>query len=277
VSGSVSVRVLVAACLVTGAAAAASAASAAPQVAADGSTTAERRLQRRYEVGVMERVLEQAVQHGAQMTSRTISSLSPSLWLFTGPVRARGIMLEGYGLFVDVEVPALRRSLAWSLQTLDQRGLGIARAMESLRTHVASLPDRSARSALEQALQRIELRVGPPGAAAAEGGDTATAGGGDGSTAQADPDPPMDPGEAYTRHVRAALIDAMLDHSAPRELADDEWLTVAARDSQERLGPPDPNDALTLVLRIRGEHLRQFRAGELSRVDAEAWVEARDF
>lgn len=273
-SGPVSVRVLVAAWLVVGTAAAA---AAAPQVAAEGSTFAERRLQQRYQVGVMERVLEQAVQHGAQMTSRTISSLSPSLWLFTGPVRARGIVLEGYGLFVDVEVPALRRSLAWSLQTLDQRGLGIARAMESLRTHVASLPDRSARTALEQALQRIELQVGPPGGAAAGSGDTITSDGGGGSITPSDPDPPMDPGEAYTGHVRAALIDAMLDHGAPIGLADQEWLTVAARDSQERLGPPDPNDILTLVLRIRGEHLRQFRAGELSRAEAEARVEAGDF
>ena len=45
----------------------------------------------------------------------------------------------------------------------------------------------------------------------------------------------------------------------------DEWLTVAARDSE---GPPDPgqiDDASTIVIRIKGSDLAAFHANKLTR------------
>ena len=39
------------------------------------------------------------------------------------------------------------------------------------------------------------------------------------------------PAEGYTREVKAALIDAMIENSGPLGLGPDEWLTVAARDN----------------------------------------------
>lgn len=245
--------------------------SSTPPMAA----AADAQLRLRYQIGVMERVLEQAVQHGAQMTSRQMPGLTPNLWLFTGPVRARGFLLEGYGLFFDVEVPALRRSLAWSFQTLDQQGLGLENALESLRSHVASVADQPARDALEEALQRIELQVGSPTSPGVEPTAVTRAGGPIGEAVS--PAPPDEPGDAYTRQVKVALVDAMLDHSGPIVLTDDDWLTVAARDSQEHLGPADPYDVVTLVLRIRGRDLREFRAGRLTREEAATRVETRDF
>ncbi len=237
--------------------------------------SSDSQLQLRYQIGVMERVLEQAVQHGAQLTSRQMSSFAPNFWLFTGPVRARGFRLEGYGLFFDVEVPALRRSLAWSFQTLDQQGLGIDRALESLRTHVASVSDQPARDALEDALERIELQVGPPTPPGVQSTAGAMVGGSPGETGGGQS--PADPGDGYTRQVKVALIDAMLDHSGPIVLADDEWLTVAARDSQESLGPTDLYDVVTLVLRLSGDDLREFRAGRLTREEAASRVDSREF
>lgn len=237
------------------------------------SAASDQQVRMRYQIGVMERVLEQAVQHGAQMTGRQMPSLTPNLWLFAGPVRARGFLLEGYGLFFDVEVPALRQSLAWSFQTLDQQGLGLANALQSLRNHVESLSDRPARTALEQALERIELQVAP---SARPDVQPATA------ARSADPTPatPVAPGklgDAYTDQVKGALIDAMLDHSGPIGLQPDEWLTVAARDSQERLGPADVYDAVTIVLRVSGEDLADFRAGRLSRDETIHRVEVHEF
>jgi len=41
-----------------------------------------------------------------------------------------------------------------------------------------------------------------------------------------------DPAAAYTREVKAALIEAMLENSGPLAVANDEWLVVAARDSE---------------------------------------------
>ena len=237
------------------------------------SPVSEELLRVRYQIGVMERVLEQAVQHGAQMAGRQLPRLTPNIWLFSGPIRARGFVLAGYGLFFDVEVPALRRSLAWSLQTLEQQGLGIGNALRSLRTHVESLADPPARGALEEALLRIELQVGPVAAQ-----DIQTSAGLLGVSGQSTPtEPPSQPDEAYTAQVKLALIDAMLDHSGPISLGPDEWLTVAARGGQDRFGPADASDVLTIVLRITGRDMGDFRAGRLSREEATQRVEVSEF
>ncbi len=42
----------------------------------------------------------------------------------------------------------------------------------------------------------------------------------------------MDTNRAYTEAVQRALIDAMIDFSAPMTIGNDEWLTVAARDNE---------------------------------------------
>ncbi len=78
--------------------------------------------------------------------------------------------------------------------------------------------------------------------------------------------------------MKSALIDAMLDYGAPIPIADGEWLTVAARDSDDsRMGGGDPYDVSTIILRIRGADLGGLRAGRLSRDDARARVEVREY
>ena len=106
----------------------------------------------------MERVLEQAVEHGAQKIAFRMQALAPSTVLFTGPARARGFRLEGYGLFFDVQAPTLRRSVTWSFRTLSQYRLGLGDALQALRQHVQSLGDPGARDSLEQALRSLECR-----------------------------------------------------------------------------------------------------------------------
>jgi hypothetical protein len=225
----------------------------------------------------MERVLEQAVQHGAQMMGRTIQAMAPDLLLFSGPSRARGFKLEGYGFFFDVEVPALRRSVAWSVQMLNRSDRGVGNALDALRQHVQSMPSGPGRNTLEQALKRIELQVGPPpdminGPEVAPSSRPAAA-------------PPtvegaaalQDPHEAYTNEVKRALVDAMLDHSGPIAVGGDEWITVAARGDESGLSPADVYEAQILVLRIRGADLSAFRADRLTRDEARLRVEVRQF
>jgi hypothetical protein len=253
----------------------------APAPAPAPAEDATGRLQLRYQLGVMERVLEQAVQHGAQMMGRTIQSMAPDLLLFSGPARARGFKLDGYGYFFDVEVPAFRRSVAWSFRTLNQGDGSIDTALQALRRHVQSMPTGTGRSSLEQALKRIELQVGAPPTAAMSGTNAASAGpaesaepaGGDAPATSAN----QDPNETYTDEVKRALIDAMLDHSASMPMATDEWLTIAARGDEAWLAPGDLYEAQTLVLRIRGNDLAAFRADRLSRDEARIRVEVHQF
>ncbi len=250
-------------------------------------------LQARYQIFVMEGVLERAVQHGAQLLSRQMQDVMPDMVLLSGAARARGFRLDGYGVFFDVDVPALRRSVAWSFRVLDQNDLGLTSALQSLKRHVQSLSDERSREDLEQALMRVELQVGPisqpgpPGQDQSMSGQTASLAN---TPASAPAEPAMadqgasrtrlltDPGDAYTSEVKNALIDAMLDHSGSIAIGDAECLTIAARDNEDRrLAPGDPYEVSTIVLRIRGADLAAFRASKLTRDEARRAVEVREF
>ena len=72
------------------------------------------------------------------------------------------------------------------------------------------------------------------------------------------------------------LIDALLDWSGGLDLRPSEWLTIAARDGDE----PIPNviyESITMVIRVRGGDLADFRAGRISRPEMLKRVEVRGF
>jgi len=263
------------------------AATAAAQTAGPPARTPAQ-VQSRYQIFVMEGVLERAVEHGADMLRTQVRAVMPDTILIAGAARARGFRLEGYGMFFDVEVPALRRSVAWSFRMLDQNDLGLDSALKALRTHVQSIGDQAARENLDQALRRLELQVGPvaaPAPAAARGqapvvtgSPAAVAMAAARQTQERRPSFLDDPGEAYTSEVKRALTDAMLDHSGPIAIGTDEWLAVAARDNENRpgLAPGDP-EVSTITLRIKGGDLTAFRAGKLTRDEVVARIEIREF
>lgn len=233
----------------------------------------------RYQIRLLEGVLESAVQHGAQVVTMQIRQFSPDLMVFSGPARARGYRLDGYGVFFSVDVPAVRRSVTWSFRTLNQGGNELGRALQSLRRAVATQADSRTRTELEQALRLVELQVGPvPPTPVMPGTPVASAEPAAEVVVTAEPQPVMrDPDAAYEEEVKNALVDAMLDHGSPLDIGAEEWLTVAARDTEDRLMTTDLDDTVTIVLRIRGSDLRAFRAGSLARDDARRRVEVREF
>src|SRR5258706_14560608 len=71
----------------------------------------------RQKISLMESVLESAVANGADSLMRAVRVvLPPDALMLTGAPSARGYRLEGYGVFFDVEVPALRPTMAWRLR-----------------------------------------------------------------------------------------------------------------------------------------------------------------
>lgn len=259
----------------------------APRLAAP-----KEQMQARYNIFVMEGVLERAVEHGAQNITRQVGAIMPGMLIISGAPKARGFRLDGFGVFFDVEVPALRRSVAWQLRTMiDQNGVAATTALQQLKTHIESIQDPRDKASLQQAIKRIELQVGPvqpvpPGSPAGSpprgtlSAQTVTASGTQSpppqaSTAPADLAFVADPSEAYTNEVKNALIDAMLDHSGPMGVGPDEWLTVAARDN-ERV-PGDPYDVTTIMLRVKGGDLAAFRADRITKDEARKRVEVREF
>jgi hypothetical protein len=234
----------------------------------------------------MEGALVGAVRHGAEVLGAQLKPYNPNLMLLTGTARARGFLLEGYGAFFDVEIPALRESVVWSIRTMALPDPLVAQWLANFRRNVASIPDAAARARLEQSIAQMEqqLRGGsePPvaqragGAAAAQAvNETSVA-----PEPQAAPSVPpivQDPNALYTETVKNALIDAMLDYSGPMAIGGEEWLTVAARDAEGPLNPGEPYDAVTIVIRIKGSDLAAFRAERITREEARKRVDVREF
>ncbi len=261
------------------------AAVALPSAQAPPSDRQQQR--RRDQVQMMESVLTRAVRQGAEQLGRKLQASNPSVVLFTGDARARGFVLEGYGVFFDVEIPTLRQSVVWTMRTLD-RDAGMSGALDALRRTVDALPESPARLQAEQALKRIELEVVPPQSPAPLGralpavpqsGFAAAANTVTAPAAAPSPAPAEDqePDLAYTESVKRALIDAMLDYSPPMDLQPDEWLTVAARDSSGPMISGQIDDAMTILLRIKGSDLAAYAADRSKRDEVRKRVEVRLF
>ncbi|MFN7984317.1 MAG: hypothetical protein U0Q11_20925 [Vicinamibacterales bacterium] len=253
--------------------------------AGNGATSEAAQIQRlregRYQLGQMERVLEGAVEHGASVIRDRLQAVMPADMLLTENARARGFRLDGYGVFFDVEVPDLGGTLTWSYLTLDQNALGLDSALQTLRTYVQANNDVN----LQQALKRVELQVSP---ASRLGSTPATPVNGtavpaaDSMPAQPQARPKNDPvlanpDEAYRSEIRDALIDAMLEHSRGLAIAPNEFLTVAARRTDDRPRLGIDTDARTVVLSLKGADLMAFLGGQLTRDDARTRIEVRVF
>ena len=65
----------------------------------------------RLQIAAMEGVLERAVQLGAQRLIQQVQAVSSDMLFIARAARAKGFWLDGYGVFFDVDVPAMRR--AW--------------------------------------------------------------------------------------------------------------------------------------------------------------------
>jgi hypothetical protein len=243
---------------------------------------------RRYDMKVMEGALVGAVRHGAEVLGAQLKPFNPNLVLLTGNARARGFLLDGYGAFFDVEIPALRESVAWSIRTMAMEpDPFLAQWVANLRRIASSVQDPAARARLDQNIAEMEAQLHPaaepPAAPRAQQGPARRVS--SANVAQDEPQTPAapslpamvkDPNALYTETVKNALIDAMLDYSGPMGVGPDEWLTVAARDAEGPLNPNEPYDAVTIVLRIKGSDLAAFRAERITREEARKRVEVRE-
>jgi hypothetical protein len=252
--------------------------------AAPGPRPADRR-ELKHQIYVMEGALSRAVEFGAQQLNAELRSVMPDMFLLAGEARARGVFLEGYGIFFDVEVPMLRQSITWSLRTMMQQDISaIKAAAAEIRGFLQRETDPVRRSSLESALRQLESQATPVSQWTPVPGPMAV-----NEPMAAPPRPPApapqsawltDPNRAYTQAVQRALIDAMLDYSPPRAIGAEEWLTVAARDNEQRdtLAPPDPmQEVVTVLLKIKGADLMEYRSGKIEKEEARKRVRIGEF
>jgi hypothetical protein len=263
------------------------------------------RSQLRRHIYVMEGALARAVSLGAQQLNREIRSVAPEMVVLSGEPQARGVYLEGYGVYFDVGVPILHQSMMWSLRTmLGQDDQDLTEALNTLKAKAKSDPNPTSRAAAENAIMRLELSLGP--LAKATGSQAETFPGANRPPAvgaamispEAVAAPPTPERQAapkidrrsfqdpnainleYTKLVQDALIDAMLDWSVPIVIAPDEFLTVAARDNMQRdtLAPLDPSEeVVTILYKIRGADLLAYRKDQISREEIRKRIQILEF
>jgi hypothetical protein len=228
----------------------------------------------RQKISMMEGVLERAVQNGAESMLRQFKTITQESPMLTGLPEARGFRLDGYGVFFDVEVPALRLPVTWPLRNLYRDSTN--RIVDELRAMMVGL-DPQGREQLSQVVKRLELSTRPAA--------TPTAGVQNTDPLLVAPRSPQadlvleDPEARYTQEVKAALVDAMVENSSPLNIGSEEWLTVAARDNVPRdpLIPGDQADFSTVIFRVKGSDLGAFRAGRMSIDDVRKKVEVREY
>lgn len=237
---------------------------------------------RRRDIAMMEGVLTKALQQGAQDLAQQLKLREPNSAFVTGTGRARGFILDGYGVFFDVDVPGMRQSVIWSAQMLELE----QQRQGALQFLANASPDHPLRKFAEMELRQIERLMG-----AAQGGVVVPA---PNENMQLAPPPGQigaavavaegavgsqqlrDPNELYTDSVKNALIDAMLRYSAFLKIADNEWLTVAASDS-DGPSPGQIDDASRIVIRVKGADIAAFQAGKLTKEEVMKRVEVREF
>jgi hypothetical protein len=242
------------------------------QAQGPGRSPAEQR--RRNQIRLMEGVLVQAVRLGAEEVSTEMERFEPAgVTVLSGVPRARGFVLDGYGVFFDVEIPDMNQSVIWSMMNV-QRDRQVGNALDSLRAAIEPLTGPNREQAMV-ALQQVTKTVGPAlpprgpqGQPAPEPGQIAAA------TATL-----PDPNRLYSEAVKAALVDAMLDHSLQMSLGPEEWLTLAARASEGPMPPAGLSDLVTIVLRVKGSDLSVYHADPTKRdeIRQRVKVEARVF
>jgi hypothetical protein len=226
---------------------------------AQGRTREDQR--RRNQIRLMEGVLVQAVRLGAEEVGAEMEKFEPAgVTALTGTPRARGFVLDGYGVFFDVEIPELNQSVVWSLMNF-RRDQQVGQSLDSLRAVLESLPEPNRQQSLSL-LQQVSKTVGPALPLRAAAGAAPTPPPGQVSAAAATM---PDPDQLYTEAVKGALIDAMLDHSLQMNLNPDEWLTVAARASEGPLSAPGLSDSMTIILRVKGSDLALYHSDKSKR------------
>jgi len=233
--------------------------------------------ERRRNIRYMEGVLVQAVRVGAEQVGKELERVEPNaVSALLGTPRARGFLIDGHGVFFDVEVPDMDQSVVTSL-VMSQREQLIGNAADSLRQAISAMPEGQTMQQVRAALQfltgtgagREPGQASPPVVAplAPPQGQLVS--------------PPMiltNPRKVYRAAVVDSVVDAMLGYSVQMNIAPEEWLTVAAR-GVEQSGPLQGlQETTTITVRVKGSDLAVYhsdpaRRGEIrEKVKADAKV-----
>ncbi len=234
-------------------------------------------------IQVMEGVLTRAGVIAAEHIANALQQLDPSMTVFIGDrsARARGFVLDGYGLFFDVEVPELRGAVVWS-QITQQRDIQIGQAVNTLKRALQEMPDGQSRQQALAAIRMLDMHAGPvpqpapglptaadPAIPVSAGSVTAATAAPSAADAATFAALLRDPNREYRDTVQRELTDVMLTYGSPMDIGPDDWLCVAARVAEAG------QRGQTLMLRVKGSDLAIYAADKTRRDEIRGKVEVR--
>ena len=196
-------------------------------------------LQRRFQLQLMEGVLENAVKQGAIEVATRAQGVMPVGMLFIGNPKARGFPLDGVVFYV--EIPQILES-AVMLNQFQRPALGSGNQTVS---NNATGKTRAAGVVEDDPMVKSPLV----------------------------PDPFMaDPNGFYRETVKRKLVDALLDYSKSLDIPADESLSIVARGEDDPIRTSMYNDSKTMILKIKGSDLALFYSGKITREEARKLV-----
>jgi len=144
------------------------------------------------EISLFEGTLVGAVNKAARNVAKDVQSHTSNANFFSGDARAKGFILDGYGVFVYVEIPALDLTLSLAIDQLERERQSQAAPGQAAPGPVNNAPDsRSEPKFMIPSIARDALQA------------------------------VSDTGDKYRNEVKLALTDAMLDFSKNLELKPD--------------------------------------------------------
>jgi hypothetical protein len=233
---------------------------ARPQDARPAPVLTREQIDHIFHVRQMEQMLTNAVKAGATSLANQLQIAQPASLFATTDARTRGFDLEGYGVFFDVDVPAMLQSVLWTRQELQDQ-------LDSLRQRIRLSNNEDAKRIAVYDVRRLERMLGippqpipgindgpPPGIVVAtiETGAVPTL-----------PRDTRSPDEMYTDAIKDKLIDMMLTFGGGLGIEDDQWLTVAARTTTAAPGQID--DSVSIFIRVKGADLTAFVQRKITR------------
>ena len=199
-------------------------------------------VRRHEQISLLEGTLQGAVRVAAGRVAKEVQSRTNNTKFFAGEARAKGFTLDGYGVFVYIEIPTLDLTVTLMVDQMEReaqrRSDGLTATANKLDGALTAKEAPSAKDTLRDV---------------------------------------QDTGQKYRDAVKLALIDAMLDYTKNLELKPEEWLSVAARGSESALTPGEILQLTTVILRVKGSDLADYLAGRLTKDEARQKVEVRQF
>jgi hypothetical protein len=242
-------------------------ASKAPAARAAGAEREGSRLQ----MTIMEDAFQRAVEaaHGRALDALQENAGMPAMFSLDGNARARAFRIEGYGVFFDVDLPPIPRSVEWSFRVLDT-GAVLVPDIDQLQQQLARLNDPRVTRVFDPIIRSMRTKVsGSPTAVAARAGD------GEPPLVQGRSAVSTDPFGAYVGELKNTLVQIILEYGPTIQMGADDWLHVAAREVSPKLLPGNPTDA-TITLRIKAADLAALKAGRVTPEEAARRIQVKE-